>query len=214
MATIFRLQDDHLNDLVSINKLTTEQLEELCKLSVDFIISGSVKKSIQQTAASLSLDKDESEKTITSLSYLYSDCAKANLDSNKFQLTIFDIPSLSDIHANILLKHYEQNFEKFRTLFTKANSTESCYGLSTIPQYKDLEWRFEVECDRRSVRQLLEPYFTLKLITSTTTGDEKNTQAQYFNCSLHELKHMHDVLGEALKEMKSPHTRRIKYYIK
>ena len=160
------------------------------------------------------MDKDQVEQAVKSLSYLFSECGKANLDGNKFQLTIFDIPSLPDQLANILLNYYEQNFENIRTLFTKASSTESCYGLSTMPQYKDLEWRFEVECDRRSVRQLADPYFTLKLITSTTSEDEKKNQAQYFNCSLHELKHIHDVLGEALKEMKSSHTRRIKYYIK
>jgi len=164
--------------------------------------------------ATLSLDKDDVEKTVTSISYLFSDCAKANLDASKFQFTLLDIPSLSESHANILLKYYEENYSEIRSLYTKANSTESCYGLSTLPQYKDLEWRFEMECDRRSVRQLLDPYFTLKLITSTTETGEKKNQAQYFNCSLYELKHIHDVLGEALKEIKSSHTRRIKYYIK
>ncbi|KAL9645830.1 hypothetical protein ABK040_003562 [Willaertia magna] len=214
MALIFKLQDDHLQDLLPINKLTPENLDELCKLSMEFIVSGNVKKAVQQVAVNLTLERDEVEKIVTSLSYLFSDCARAKLTPDQFHLTTLDIPSLPESHSSILIKYYETNSTQLRSLYEKVNSTESCFGITTIPQYKDLEWRFEMECDRKSVRQILDPYFTLKLITTTTIENEKKTQAQYFNTSYHELKHIHDVLGEALKEMKSKHTKRMRHYIK
>jgi COMM domain containing 2 len=104
----------------------------------------------------------------------------------------------------IISKGYQENFEDLQQLFRLSNSLS--FGISSIPQYKDLEWRLDVEVDRRSIREISNPVFTCKL--NTNQGDI------LFSSQYLDLKHVCDVLEQALKESRSTHVRRIRKYIK
>lgn len=81
-------------------------------------------------------------------------------------------------------------------------SNETTLGISEIPQFKQIEWRLDVEVDKRSIRNITNPIFIMKI---DTTKDSQFISAEY-----HDLKHIAEKLGTALKEIKTQHARRAK----
>jgi hypothetical protein len=126
--------------------------------------------------------------------------------------------NISNELQNVLLEEYKSNVTRLRQLFVRTQVREdNLFGISAIPQYKDLEWRMEIELDRRNMRQLMRPHFTLNVVTTEQKEwgitNEKNENNVYMNAEYHDLRHVTDVLGEALKEIKTQHVRRIRHYI-
>jgi len=224
-----KLNSEHLNDLEFLTTLDVDYVSEFCRIAIDFIVNGgaasassrSAQKLFVAASKKLGCSKDDIQKTVTSLSYLFTECAKLDMDvlRLKYALTV-DSDKWKELDADhvrlqVIGDCYEQNQANLRNLFLKIDSTESCFGIRTIPQYKDFEWRLDMECDRRSMMNNggggsnaeLKPTFMVHLVTNQKDKDYN------FQMSFDDLKHVTDVMGEALKELKSAHVRRIRHYI-
>jgi hypothetical protein len=203
------------NELTHLCFCMLTDVTEFCKIAIDFIINGGSgqKKLFAAAAKRLSCSKEDVQRTVTSLSYLFTECAKSNLDTQKleYMLTVDSAKwQENDPRIPIISKCYEENRAQLRNLFLKVDSTETCFGISTIPQYKDCEWRLDMECDRRSLMNgnaELKPTYMIHLVTNQENKDFN------FQMSYDDLKHVTDMLGEALKELKTVHVRRIRHYI-
>jgi hypothetical protein len=112
--------------------------------------------------------------------------------------------NLSQHSVQSLSKKYQENLETLKSILIKKNETS--FGTEFIPHYKSLEWRLDMEVDRRNIRKIMNPKFIMNLETSQ---DEILMSADY-----QDLKHCCNVLETALKEIKSNNVRRIKQYIK
>lgn len=121
---------------------------------------------------------------------------------NDFTLKLVDL-GLEQKIIDFISDCYKQNYEQLRTFYSELNKKE--FGITSLPHFQSLEWRLDVEVERRSLRSLTKPVFTLKI---NTTKEDLVLNADY-----HDLKHCCDVLERALKEVKSTHVRRIKTYI-
>ena len=128
---------------------------------------------------------------------------RLSLSPTDFDLYLLNF-SLTQKSVQIVSKKYQENHQTLKNILTKKNETS--FGTEFIPHYKSLEWRLDVEVERRSVRKIMNPKFIMKLETSQ---DELLMSADY-----QDLKHCCSVLENALKEIKSNNVRRIKQYIK
>lgn len=124
------------------------------------------------------------------------------ISSNDFTLKLVDL-GLDQKILDFISDAYKQNYEELRNFYSTINKKE--FGITTLPHFQSMEWRLDVEVERRSLRNITKPVFTLKI---NTTKEEMLLNADY-----HDLKHCCDVLERALKEIKSTHVRRIKTYI-
>ncbi|KAL0479354.1 hypothetical protein AKO1_015403 [Acrasis kona] len=213
-----KLGDEHRDDLDSIANLSPSALTQCCELAISLIADGANPRAVTAVAQELELERTDVDTIVKALSFLFSECARANLPESEFTLTILDL-NVSSEAQEVFMEQYRQHVKKLRELFVRADAkTDHLFGISAIPQYKDLEWRMEIELDRRNVRQLVRPHFTLNLKTSEQvefgTRDETNKLNNvYMTAEYHDLRHATDVLGEALKEIKTQHVRRIRNYI-
>jgi hypothetical protein len=128
---------------------------------------------------------------------------RSSLESQDFDLYLANF-NLSQHSVQSLSKKYQENIENLKKILIKKNETS--YGTEFIPHYKSLEWRLDMEIDRRNIRKIMNPKFIMNLETSQ---DELLMSADY-----QDLKHCCNVLETALKEIKSNNVRRIKQYIK
>jgi hypothetical protein len=193
-------------------------LTECCTISIDFIADGANPRAVAQLAQKLQLGRVELDTIIKALTFLFCECTRAKLSESEFNLTILDLNISNDLQ-NVLLEQYKTNVTRLRQLFVRAEvKTDHLFGISAVPQYKDFEWRMEIELDRRNMRQLMRPHYTLNLVTTEQTewgvrDEEKHQNNVYMTAEYHDLRHTTDVLGEALKEIKTQHVRRIRHYI-
>jgi len=214
-----KLGDEHRQDLFTFSRLSVESFQECCQVAIAFIADGDTNpRTVAVMAQKIGIERQEADTIIKALTFLFSECTRAKLPEPEFSLTIMDLNLPNQLH-NELVKQYRENVDKLRQLYVRAEmKAEHLFGISAVPQYKDLEWRMEIELDRRSARQLMRPQFTLNVITSEqeewgTKDKEKRQNHVLMSAEYHDLRHVTDVLGEALKEIKTQHVRRIRHYI-
>ncbi|MPC96905.1 COMM domain-containing protein 2 [Portunus trituberculatus] len=88
-----------------------------------------------------------------------------------------------------------------------------------MPQYKNLEWRFDILVGSRSLRHIAEPLLTLQL--SLDAGSESKAGREEETCDKlllqtdpNNLLHITSVLEDALHEARTHHSRRVQRYLK
>ena len=191
---LLSISNEHLEHLSFLHKVSEDIVKEFVGLSVQFLTNGVNQRIFKAAAQKLNIEEEVIENAIFGLMQLFVEAAKYKL-------------TCEDLHDSLLALEFDEFTattvkEAFESSETRHVLT-SC--LPSLPEYDNLEWRFDVKLATRSLHQQITPIVRIKLHTSN--GKEKCThllQTDPVN-----LRHMSQVIDEALNEMKTNHVRRI-----
>lgn len=143
----------------------------------------------------------EYEVMLQGLSFLYSECSRHSVESTDFNIILVDL-NFEEKIMSVVSQVYKDNLEQLRKMFQRKKME----NFQAIPKYKSLDWRLDVEIDRKNIRRLANPLYTMLLETT----DEQHPIVM--NVTYQDLKHCCETLKEALKEVNLVHSRRIKQH--
>jgi hypothetical protein len=75
-----------------------------------------------------------------------------------------------------------------------------------VPELKSLDWRLDVRVSRRSAYNVMEPYFSIRVVVDDGAGKEK---VEWLEVDAATLKHMSNEVEAALRESRTRHARRV-----
>eukprot|EP01027_Heterolobosea_sp_BB2_P014193 GEZU01020416.1.p2 GENE.GEZU01020416.1~~GEZU01020416.1.p2 ORF type:complete len:213 (-),score=38.59 GEZU01020416.1:1167-1772(-) len=199
---ILLFAEEHKRDLSLFRNsaVPEEFITEFCNLSIQFIESGENKRIYTAAAKKLQIEPEEIEQAINALAYLFIESAKAGLSQKDFEISILDL-NIDQAILDLFTKFYVDNLQAIRAQLSNR-------GL-TLPQYKDLQWRLDVEMASRTMRSIINPTFMLKL--DIQNGEE--VQSQLLETNYTNLRNICTSLENALKDVNAQHARRIRRYI-
>ncbi|XP_065887042.1 COMM domain-containing protein 2-like [Dysidea avara] len=195
------LSDEHREHLKFLTQVDSKVVNEFCKLSLDFIQRGVNRKVYQSAAQKLGVDVDTIQHGVEGLMYLLTECSKLMLSELDFHDSIMTLGFSEEINK-VLLQIYLDNRKEVRNIVSQLT-----IGL---PNYHNLEWRFDIQLASRSLHRQTEPQVLLKLHT-IQNGESKY---QLMQTDPVNLLHLTRTLEAALNEVKSQHCRRIMRNIK
>lgn len=190
------LDDDHKSHLQFLVDVSPEVLTEFCRISIQFLQKGSNAKVYQTAAQKLGVDPEAVKNGVQGLMYLLSESSKLMLNEVDFADSIMTLGFSEDLR-NQLTTLYLENQQEIRKTLTEMSME--------LPQYHNLEWRFDIQVASRNLRHQITPLITLKL--HIKDGDKIETKVLQTDPT--NLVHLTRTLEEALNEMKTSHCRRI-----
>lgn len=195
------LSDDQKQHLALLNTVDPQVAREFCKIAVEFLQNGINAKKYQMAAQKLELDSKLVEHCVQAIMNLISEAAKLFLVEADFKDSLVSLDFHEDV-SDALVAFYEENRQEIREILSKLELN--------LPQYKNLEWRFDVQLASRMMTYQTTPQVLLKLHLNNGASDDVHVlQTDPVN-----LRHMTQVLEEALNEIKTAHCRRIARNIK
>ncbi|XP_023931526.1 COMM domain-containing protein 2 [Lingula anatina] len=193
---LLMLEDEHKEHLAFLTSVGLDVVQEFCKISLGFIKKGSNPKMYQAAASKLGVDAETVMHGVEGLMYLFTESSKLMVNEIDFQDSIMTLGFPEDLKG-LLLQQYLENRKEIRCILSEMSMD--------LPQYHNLEWRFDVKLASRSLKHQIDPTILLKL--HIADSGERHTQVLQTDPS--NLVHMTNVLDKALQEMKSQHCRRI-----
>lgn len=97
----------------------------------------------------------------------------------------------------LVLNFYRENVTRLLTL-------QDSFGI-TAPRYENLSWRLDIEYSRRSMSQVMEPVFQIRLDTSS---ESRHLQGDYRTMKL-----ICSELQKAVDEFENVHCQRLMHYL-
>ncbi|XP_076240914.1 COMM domain-containing protein 2-like isoform X2 [Calliopsis andreniformis] len=178
--------------------------KDFCKLAVDYLQKGPNIKLYNAAAQKLDVEINVIKNSVEGLINLLLESCRYKLSLEDFRDSVIALGFSEDQEA-ILSKLY--NVKKDEILNTLTN-----IGFK-LPEYHDMEWRFEVQIASRSLLKQLAPLITLDLSIkdSDKTDDIQHVLLQTDPVN---LLHMVQELEVALQEGHSQHIRRLSSVIK
>ncbi|XP_046580619.1 COMM domain-containing protein 2-like [Haliotis rubra] len=195
------LEDKHKEHLSFLSDVSTDVVQEFCKISLNFIRKGANPKVYQSASQKLEVSPEVVKNGVEGLMYLLTEGSKLMLNEIDFQDSIMCLGFSEEMQQAILQVFLDNHREVRATLAEMAMD---------LPHYHDLEWRFDVQLASRSLRRQTTPQILCKLHLKDCGKDERHVMIT----DPVNLVHMTKVLDEALQEMKSPYCRRIVRNIK
>lgn len=191
-----------VDDLVLLQKLTAEQLQPIAECAVRLIVTKAGDADVADLAASLKSKVDKIRPIVHGLSSAFWECAKARVPTDVFVQAISQL-SLS-VESNAVLQ------QAYAAHYSDIVATTNAFSMS-LPEYRHLDWRVDVEVGRRTVAQDAAPKFMLRLdVGSGGSGPAKSVHLQS-DCA--NMKHLLAQLEAAVAEERSVHARRFQRYI-
>ena len=192
-------QKEHLKFLTS---LELNIILEFARISVDSILKGASNPKIFQAASQkLDVEVGTVKNGISGLMHLFTESSRLMIGEIDFQDSVMTLGFAEDV-ISALLGMYLVNRKKIRNILS-----EMSLG---VPQFHDLEWRFDVELASRSLHNQTNPVTLMRL--HTKVGEVKS--AVILQTDPVNLIHLTSELENALQEMKTAHCRRIVRNIK
>lgn len=196
------LDDEQKSSLRLLSQFDIQVAAELAKRAVEFIKKGVVSKIYQNASQKLGIEAAALQRCIEALMYVLCESCKLSLSEIDFRdsLMILDLPE--ELRKE-LLDIYLQNRKEVRAILSESSVH--------LPEYRDLEWRIDVQLASRALRRQVQPSVLLRLHTSASgQGDS----CQLLQTDPGNLLHLTEVLEDALQEARSQHSRRIMRNIK
>lgn len=192
-------QKEHLKFLTSVE---IDVFLEFARISLDSILKGSSNPKIFLAAAQkLGVDVNTVKNGISGLQHVLTESSRLMIGEIDFQDSVLTL-GFSEEVITALLQMYLANRREIRNILS-----EMSLG---VPQYNDLEWRFDVELASRSLQHQTNPVLIMRL--HTKEGEEKS--ADVLQTDPVNLIHLTTELENAMQEMKTAHCRRIVRNIK
>ncbi|KAL6052283.1 COMM domain-containing protein 2 [Balamuthia mandrillaris] len=195
------LDDDHREDLALLKDFAPQIVNEFCKIAVNFLQSGSNKRLFVGAAQKLGYEVATVEHCVQGLSYLFALSSKTNVSEKDFTDSLITLDFTPEVN-DMLKEHYFSNRADIRRILSKSSFS--------LPRYKNLHWRLDIQVASRSNHNDVKPVFTLAL----ETEEDEQRKTEYLQVDYMNLKHMCTQLEAALKEARSGHTRRMMRNIK
>ncbi|CAF0918035.1 unnamed protein product, partial [Didymodactylos carnosus] len=171
---------------------------EFCRVTIGFLANGINSKLITNAANRLQLDQDLVRNTIENLMWLYTECAKSKIsvESLEESLKLF---GFNDVIRQTIVECYTTQSSQLQSALIDLSLS--------LPKYKDLHWRFDVQIYSRNIRhRQVEPYFILKLSITDVYGKD---HCHLLQCDPLTLLHIVEQLENAINNLRSNHCRRI-----
>lgn len=224
---VFSLRDLVAEDLKVFNKLSPQFCTELCTVGLTFLSQGAKKGTFKKAAIALSIDEDAVAGAVMGLCEVMLEGAKLNLSQNEFIGSINDV-SWPEENKRAVSSFYEENKSILRDRVNASGSAVNKAGgtsgaSQSFPEYRSLDWRFEVNVASRQNHDSYQPLYTLRLDTATPaaagasgidTEGAGGAMSTIFTADYTTLKSVSDALDEAVSEMKTAHSKRVMRYIR
>lgn len=202
------LTDAHKEDLQFLQQLPGSVVGEFARLAIEFLRQGPNEKFFKQAARKLKVAAAVVEDGLNALGFLMLEAARVGLGDAQMMVDALSINDLGfdDEGKASIAQQYAANVPELRKIISGQRLT--------TPHYKDLEWRLDVQVASRSLRQLVEPTYKLKLRTQAKGIGAKEEEPVVMEADYASLKHLTTELASALQEANSYHQRRLARYIK
>jgi hypothetical protein len=152
----FSFDERTAKDLAFVGTLPVDQLKSFCTIALDFIKSGANPKLFERAAQQTRQSPEVIENSVIGLVQIFIDSTKSKIGEGKFMLAASQLPVSDEAKAE-LCKCYLAN----RKAISKGME-----GLSmSLPEYKHLDWRLDVEMGSRTLHRQVQPTFVLRLDT-------------------------------------------------
>ncbi|XP_034177219.2 COMM domain-containing protein 2-like [Osmia lignaria lignaria] len=198
------LKPDHKKHVLLLVEHTPQVLQDFCKLVIDYLQKGPNFKLYNAAAQKLQVDINMIKNSVEGLVNLLLESCKYKLSSEDFRDSIISL-GFSEEQEIILSKLY--NVKKDEILDTLTN-----IGFK-LPEYHDMEWRFEVQIASRSLLKQIAPLITLDFSIKNPDKDESIDHVLLQTDPVN-LLHITQELEEALQEGRSQHIRRLSRVVK
>jgi len=195
MLLIF--EDEHKKHLEYLITAPIDVLREFSRISVEFLKNGINPKVYVVAAQKLGIDAVTVQNAVEGLMYLLLESSKLMLNDIDFQDSVKTV-GFSEDHQQELMREYAENRTAIRCIQSDMSMT--------VPHYKDLEWRLDIQLASRSLRHQVEPLITLKLHT-VDSGQLDHVHLLQTDPS--SLIHLTRSLETALHELNTTHCKRI-----
>lgn len=195
------LNDQQKANLSLLGDFDDNVASEFCKIAVGFIRNGVNPKMYQTAAIKLEIEVEKVRKCVEALMFLMAEMSKALVSEVDFQDSLLMIGFSEDLIAT-LLRLYLENRDEIRSILNELTLA--------LPQYNNLEWRFDAQVASRALKSQTKPLILLKF----DIKEGKRVESKLLETDPVNLVHMTEVLEKALAEMKTVHVRRVTRNIK
>jgi hypothetical protein len=224
---VFSLRDLVGEDLKILNKLTAPLCTELCQVGLTFLSQGAKKGTFKKAASALSVEEDAVAGAVMGLCEVMLEAAKLNLSQAEFIGSIGDV-SMPEENRRAVSTFYEENKSILKDrIASSGNALSKAGGTSgasqSFPEYRSLDWRFEINVASRQNHDSYQPLYTLRLDTATPAATGASgadaegaggALSTIFTSDYTTLKSVSEALDEAVAEMKTAHSKRVMRYIR
>ncbi|XP_016840673.1 COMM domain-containing protein 2 [Nasonia vitripennis] len=190
---------DHKQHLVFLTEQSTQVLQDFCKLALDYLQKGPNLKLYSAAAQKLQVEPQVIRNSVEGLVQLLLECCKSKLEKDSFQEAILGL-GFSEEQENLLSKLYTVKKQELTEALSK-------FGLK-LPQYHDMDWRFEVQVASRSLLRQVVPLVTLDFSLKNTSNSDQ-VEHVLLQTDPNNLLHLAQELEMAVREGRSRHIRSI-----
>ncbi|XP_012146798.1 COMM domain-containing protein 2 [Megachile rotundata] len=201
---LLTLKPDHKKHVLLLVEHTSQVLQDFCKLAIDYLQKGPNVKLYNAAAQKLEVEANVIKNSVEGLVNLLLESCKYKLSAEDFRDSVISL-GFSEEQEVILSKLY--SVKKDEILDTLTN-----IGFK-LPEYHDMEWRFEVQIASRSLLKQVAPLVTLDFSVKNP-GKDESIEHVLLQTDPINLLHITQELEEALQEGRSQHIRRLSRVIK
>ena len=244
------LRDVVAQDLRLLAKLSPALVGELCGTALAFLAQGARRGAFRKAAAALGVEEEAVAGAVMALLEVSLEAARYNLSAPEFAGSLADI-SMPEENRRAVADFFAANRAALRERVAAAGgggggggggaggAGEVGVGASpAVPEFRGLDWRFEVMVARRHALDALEPRFLLRLDTaapavaggagagasagaSAGAGAAAEAEAgasaghhELFQSDYAALRRAAEAVDEAVAELGTAHSKRVLRYIR
>ncbi|XP_070148817.1 COMM domain-containing protein 2-like [Polyergus mexicanus] len=201
---LLTLKPDHKKHVLFLIEQSPPVLQDFCKLAVDYLQKGPNVKVYKAAAQKLNVELNAIKNSVEGLANLLLESCKHKLNAEDFRDSVIALGFTEEKEA-IVSKLYSVKKDEI------SNALEEI-GFK-LPEYYDMEWRFEVQTASRSLLKQVAPLITLDLSLKNPDNSDEIEHVLLQTDPIN-LLHITQELEEALQESRSLHIRRISRAVK
>jgi hypothetical protein len=238
------LRDVVAQDLRLLAKLSPALVGELCGTALTFLAQGARRGAFRKAAAALGVEEEAVAGAVMALLEVSLEAARYNLSAPEFAGSLADI-SMPEENRRAVADFFAANRAALRERVAAAGGAGGGAGAGagaggagevgvgaspSVPEFRGLDWRFEVMVARRHALDALEPRFMLRLDTAAPAvaggavagaGAAAEAEAgasaghhELFQSDYAALRRAAEAVDEAVAELSTAHSKRVLRYIR
>eukprot|EP00939_MAST-03C_sp_MAST-3C-sp1_P001606 g1606.t1 len=190
-------------DVTFALRIPETQFKTICKVALQFCEKGRSENVLAKCIKKFQIDANVIQRSVNGLSQLFLIATKQNMSESAL-LSSLETGSERSSQAKLCSAFYAEHLETFRTCLERM--------VIHLPEFKELDWRLDMEISKRTLHSRMEPHFMMQLDT-INPGRGKGTSRRYLEVDYAHLKMLHASLKAAVAERDSVHVQRMKWYI-
>eukprot|EP00981_Chlorochromonas_danica_P002475 scaffold474_cov169-Ochromonas_danica.AAC.10 len=198
MSTSFNIEPAVLEQANLLAELKPSEWQIMLQWSVQVLEGVEITESVKAQAEQIGVAASKLAKICTALATILWECSRVIKKEST---------SLPAVLVQLGLR--EEIISEFMRNRSRINALKAPLSLS-MPAYRGLSWRLDVELGKRSLLSTMEPTFQLRL--DLDSNDSKN-QTVFLQTDYANLKMLQQELQRAVDELSGVHSQRIARYI-